>query len=113
MPRPTAPAAEHDALRPAQLFAGLAGARGIVAAVSGGADSTALMVLLGGWAERPPVLVVSVDHGLRPEAAEETRLVAQNAAALGLPARTMRAVPRPPTGNLQDWARRVRYTLLA
>jgi tRNA(Ile)-lysidine synthase len=24
----------------------------------------------------------------------------------------MRAGPRPPTGNLQDWARRVRYTLL-
>ena len=42
-------------------------------------------------AQAPPVLVVSVDHGLRPEAADEARLVAANAARLGLPWRIMQA----------------------
>ena len=82
-------------------------------AVSGGPDSTALMVLVARWSERPPTLVVTVDHGLRPEAAEEARLVAGNAEKLGLPWRVMRAPGRPGGGNLQDWARRARYACLA
>jgi len=70
------------------------------------------MLLASAWRERPPVLVVTVDHGLRPEAADEARLVAANAAALNLPSRIMTAaVPR--TGNLQDAARRARYECLA
>src|SRR5205085_12517102 len=89
-----------------------AGRKGLVLAVSGGADSTALMLLVSRWDERPPVLVVSVDHGLRPEAAAEARLVADNAARLKLPVRIMPA-GRAPEGNLQDWARRVRYACLA
>ena len=40
------------------------------------------MLLASRWRERPPVLVVTVDHGLRPEAAEEARLVAENAERL-------------------------------
>ena len=85
----------------------------MILAVSGGADSTALMVLVARWRKRPAVLVVSVDHGLRPEAAAEARIVADNAARLGFPWRIMTAAKRPPGGNLQDWARRVRYRLLA
>jgi tRNA(Ile)-lysidine synthase len=105
------PAALSETLDPSSLFRGLAGRRGIVLAVSGGPDSTALMLLASAWRERPPVLVVSVDHGLRPEAAEEAQLVAANAAALNLPARIMTAmVPR--VGNLQDGARRARYSCL-
>lgn len=70
------------------------------------------MLLASAWRERPPVLVVTVDHGLRPEAADEARLVAANAVALNLPARIMTvAVPR--TGNLQDAARRARYECFA
>ncbi len=72
------------------------------------------MVLAARWRERPPVLVVSVDHGLRPEAAEEAQAVAVNAATLGLPWRIVTAPKRgSDDGNLQDWARRVRYRLLA
>ena len=106
------PAAHSEALDPSSLFRGLADRRGLVLAVSGGPDSTALMLLASAWRERPPVLVVTVDHGLRPEAADEARLVAANADALNLPVRIMTvAVPR--TGNLQDNARRARYECLA
>ena len=65
------------------LFAPLEGASGILAAVSGGPDSMALMHLLARWSgagRRAPILVATVDHGLRPEAAEEAALVAREAA---------------------------------
>jgi tRNA(Ile)-lysidine synthase len=71
------------------------------------------MLLVVRWSGRPPALVVTVDHGLRPEAAAEARLVADNAGKLGLPWRIMRAPARGQRGNLQDWARRARYRCLA
>ena len=72
-------------------------------AVSGGGDSVALMHLAarrGGHALR----VATVDHGLRPEAAEEARGVAAAAAALGLPHDTLRppAPPRPVQAELRE-----------
>src|SRR4051812_17380271 len=112
MKRQAAPAAD-TALSREQLFKPLAGARGLVLAVSGGPDSTALMVLVGNWRARPPTLVVTVDHGLRAEAAAEAQVVAENAARLGLPCRIMQAPKLAESGNLQDWARRVRYGCLA
>jgi tRNA(Ile)-lysidine synthase len=111
MTRRTASAADA-ALDAETLFRPLAGARGVVLAVSGGPDSTALMLLYAGWSGRPPSLVVTVDHGLRPESAGEARSVAENATKLGLPHRIMTAPPRPASGNLQDWARRARYACL-
>jgi tRNA(Ile)-lysidine synthase len=69
------------------------------------------MALVARWRARPPALVVSVDHGLRKEAAAEARQVAKNAAALGLPWRIAK-VKGQAAGNLQDWARRARYKLL-
>ena len=71
------------------------------------------MALVAAWPERPPTLVVCVDHGLRPEAAAEARIVAENAARLALPWRIMPASKRASGGNVQDWARRARYSLLA
>ena len=56
------------------LFTSLAGYDKLGLAVSGGPDSLALMLLAARWARRPgrPQLVVyTVDHGLRPEAAAE------------------------------------------
>jgi tRNA(Ile)-lysidine synthase len=111
--RKAGPAAEVEAVDPHQLFRSLAGRSGLVLAVSGGPDSTALMVLIAQWRERPPTLVVSVDHGVRFESAEEARIAAENADRLDLRARIVKAPPRPQTGNLQDWARRVRYRSLA
>jgi tRNA(Ile)-lysidine synthase len=111
VPKRAVPAAE-TALAPERLFAPLVDARGLVLAVSGGADSTALMALVARWRGRPPALVACVDHGLRPEAAAEAQLVAANAERLGLPWRILTAPKRTQPGNLQDWARRARYALL-
>jgi tRNA(Ile)-lysidine synthase len=107
-----APGADPPAIDPAHRFASLAGRRGLVLAVSGGPDSTALMLLASRWHERPPVLVVSVDHGLRAEARAEAELVARHAASLRFPWRIIEAKGSP-SGNLQDWARRARYACLS
>jgi len=69
------------------------------------------MLLIARWPERPPTLVVTIDHGLRPEAKKEAEQAAQNALKHGLPWRIMRA-PEHKRGNLQDWARRERYRCL-
>lgn len=98
-----------------RLFAPLIAASRILAAVSGGPDSIALMHLLARWravGARPPIGVATVDHGLRPEAATEAAFVAREAAALGLPHRTLAwEGPKPRTG-LQEAAREARYRLL-
>ncbi len=80
-------------------------------AVSGGSDSLAslyLMVQAG-----LNVHAASVDHGLRPEAATEVRFVADTCARLGVPHRTLTWQRDGASGNLQDQARRARYSLLA
>lgn len=113
MKRLAEPAANSPLLDSERLFRRLFAARGVILAVSGGPDSTALMVLVSRWTSRPPALVVSVDHGLRPEAAGEARQVAANAESLGLPWRIIKVPGTFSGGNLQDWARRARYDCLA
>jgi tRNA(Ile)-lysidine synthase len=98
-----------------RLFASLNHASGIVAAVSGGPDSTALMHLIARWSaagERPPVLVATIDHGLRPEAPAEAAFVAQEAAALNLPHRILAWTGDKPRTGIQEAAREARYRLL-
>jgi tRNA(Ile)-lysidine synthase len=112
MPRKAAPAADGGLADPQQLFRRLENRSGLVLAVSGGSDSTALMLLAAQWRERPPLLVATVDHGLRAESASEARTVTENAERLQLPWRILKALPRTESGNLQDWARRARYQRL-
>jgi len=98
------------------LFAGLEEARGIVAAVSGGPDSTCLMHLLALWrgeGERPPVVVATVDHGLRPEAVREARTVGRWARGLGLRHKILTWKGDKPQTAVQEVAREERYRLLA
>jgi tRNA(Ile)-lysidine synthase len=99
------------------LFDGLAGLRGLLLAVSGGSDSTALLVIAARWAKKrkraPKLLAVTVDHGLRPEARREAAMVKRLARRLGVPHRTLRWRGVKPKTGLQEAARIARYSLLA
>lgn len=99
------------------LFRGLEDLPGLVLAVSGGPDSTALLLLAARWAKRlkraPKLIAVTIDHGLRPEAAREAAMVKELARRLGVPHRTLRWRGRKPRTGLQEAARYARYDLLA
>ena len=99
---------------PEPFFSRLNRATGILAAVSGGPDSIAMMHLLARWGSerRPPILVATVDHRLRPEAAEEAAFVAREAASLGFAHHTLLWTGDKPVTGLQDAAREARYRLL-
>ncbi len=111
--RPSTAARPIDAAEAESCFAPiLPGASGLLLAVSGGPDSMALMALAAGLDNPPPLAVATVDHGLRPAAADEARLVADTAATIGLSHRTLLWTgPKPATG-LQEAAREARYALL-
>ena len=81
-------------------------------AVSGGSDSLALLHLLHDWG-RVPVSAATLDHGLRPEAADEAVRVAKICDRLGIEHSTLKWLGWDGKGNLQDQARRTRYALLA
>lgn len=97
------------------LFRSLAGEDGLIVAVSGGPDSVALLALLAEWTGkgRPRLLAVTVDHGLRAEAAQEALVVAELCARLGVEHRTRRWLGDKPQTALQEKARAARYALLA
>lgn len=113
--KPSVPLAPPDI---AADFAPLMAERHVALAVSGGSDSTALMHLATTWARiHHPGLVLSVltvDHRLRPAAADEAEQVAAAASALGLRHETLSwdEDPKPRTG-LQARARAARYALMA
>jgi tRNA(Ile)-lysidine synthase len=104
-----------------ELFGGLENLRGLVLAVSGGSDSTALLVMAARWAKElkqrrrlaPKLIAVTVDHGLRPEAGREAAAVRRLARVLGVPHRTLRWHRNKPKAGLQAAARMARYRLLA
>ena len=75
------------------LFHSLARAPAIVLAVSGGPDSTALLILAARWRRArkcgPKLFAATVDHGLRPQSKHEARAVASLGRALGVPHHTL------------------------
>ena len=100
-----------------RLFADWKGAPAIILAVSGGPDSIALMWLAARWRRAlvrgPRLIAVTVDHGLRAEAAAEARDVKRLARALDLPHRSMRWTGAKPKSGVPAAARAARYRLLA
>jgi tRNA(Ile)-lysidine synthase len=111
---------EHSAITASQaksLFADWKSAPAIVLAVSGGPDSIALMWLAARWRRAltrgPRLIALTVDHGLRPEAAREAREVKRLASELDLPHRTLRWRGAKPKTGVPAAARAARYRLLA
>ncbi len=99
------------------LFADWKNAPALVLAVSGGPDSIALMWLAARWrrarSRGPHLLAVTIDHGLRREAAREARDVKRLARTLGLAHLTMRWTGAKPKSGVPAAARAARYRLLA
>ncbi len=86
----------------------------VAAAVSGGADSTALALLLQAWAHERDgrVLALVVDHALRSGSAAEAAEVQARLSGLGLEARVLTATGPAAGSNRQAAAREARYRLL-
>ena len=87
----------------------------IAVAVSGGADSLALALLLRDWA-RPRgyrLTALVVDHGLRAESAAEARGAVAVLGRQHVEARLLRFQGAKPSANVQAAARAARYGLLS
>ena len=99
------------------LFADWKAAPALLLAVSGGPDFIALMWLAARWRSAltrgPRLVAVTVDHGLRAEAAAEAREVKRLARTLKLEHRTLRWTGPKPKAGLPAAARSARYRLLA
>jgi tRNA(Ile)-lysidine synthase len=89
----------------------------VVLAVSGGPDSVALLWLAARWRSKlkrgPRLIAVTVDHGLRDEAAGEAREVKRLAKTLEIEHRTLRWQGAKPKTGVPAAAREARYALLA
>ena len=98
------------------IFAPWKAVPAVVLAVSGGPDSVALMWLAARWRRGlkrgPRLIAVTVDHGLRKEAAREARDVKHLARTLGVEHRTLRWQGTKPKTGVQAAAREARYRLL-
>src|SRR5690606_14362453 len=73
------------------------------------------MLMAARWARGRAVtlLVYTVDHALRPEAAHEAAMVVREATTLGLRARILRWEGDKPGAGVQAAARTARYRLMA
>lgn len=86
----------------------------LAAAISGGPDSMALLLLAKRWAIENDghVIVLTVNHGLRPEATDEAEWVAKQCASHGISHHTLTHNETLPKTGLQAYARQLRYKLL-
>jgi tRNA(Ile)-lysidine synthase len=86
----------------------------VAVAVSGGGDSMALALLAHEWAAARGgrITALTVDHGLRPEAAAEATQVAGWCAARGIAHVVLTRRGAAPVSGIQAFARAARYALL-
>lgn len=108
-----------DAYEPEAAFSAedFSGRSCVIAAVSGGSDSTALLIALRHFLHSirsdTALVAVTVDHGLRPESADEAREVGELAGRLGVRHIVKRWKEEKPLTGLSEAARLARYRLLA
>jgi tRNA(Ile)-lysidine synthase len=98
------------------LFAPVRKAPLVALAVSGGADSLALLDCAERWRRKvtdaPRLLVLTVDHGLRASAKKDAAHVVAIAQSRGIEARILRWTGCKPAGDVEAAARAARYHLL-
>ena len=99
-----------------ELFSTLENIPALALAVSGGADSLALLYLYNNWRnENAPAqrsLVLTVDHQLREKSAEEAKGVAEICRKIEMSHKILVWDEEKPTSNLQAKAREKRYALM-
>ena len=84
-------------------------------AVSGGADSMALLLLMKEWedAKKAKIIALTVNHNLRVEAQQEAAQVAEFCAKIGVEHHILRWEHlQLPTSKIQESARDARYALM-
>jgi tRNA(Ile)-lysidine synthase len=110
-------AAAISAREIAALFASFPTSGRVILAVSGGADSTALLVLAQRWRRRrsrgPELIAATVDHALRPGSRSEAKAVGALAERLGLQHEILSWRGAKPKTGIEAAARAARYRLLA
>ncbi|HEY3949514.1 tRNA lysidine(34) synthetase TilS [Phenylobacterium sp.] len=89
--------------------------RPLAVALSGGGDSLALALAAAGWARAAgrKLLILTVDHGLRPESIAWTEACAATAERLGANFQALRWIGEKPATGLPAAARAARHALLA
>lgn len=87
----------------------------VAVGVSGGADSLSLALLVDEWARARggSALALTVDHGLRPESADEAAGVGARLAVLGVRHAVLRWEGEKPSTGIQEAARIARHRLLS
>jgi tRNA(Ile)-lysidine synthase len=112
----SAPCADFSPAKVDALLAPLTAVTSLLVAVSGGPDSTALLLMVAEWAARrrtKRIAAATVDHGLRPESAAEAQSVADLCERLDVPHAILLWTGAKPSTRLQERAREARYRLLA
>ncbi|HET8564971.1 MAG TPA: tRNA lysidine(34) synthetase TilS [Solirubrobacterales bacterium] len=91
----------------------IAGPAPLLVMLSGGRDSVCLLDLAVRVRGGEAVSALHVDYGLREESAEDARFCARLCARLGVALEVERPARHEGPGNLQAWAREVRYAAAA
>lgn len=101
----------------ARLFASFPRSGRVILAVSGGADSTALLLLARQWQaglpHGPQLVAATVDHGLRPGSRAEAAAAGALARRLGVAHELLAWSGAKPSTGIEAAARHARYRLLA
>jgi len=99
------------------LFDDFANSRKTLLAVSGGPDSTALLVLAAKWRAKrengPELIAATIDHRLRAASKNEAKVVAKLATKLGISHHTLIWTGKKPITGVQEAARDARFAMFS